>query len=72
MYLLIKGIVPMHNWKMPLKYWGMLPYQSGPLRLPKSGGHHGQVVVPMKMAGTKSNLGIQYILRRNSVERALQ
>jgi hypothetical protein len=50
----------------------MLPYQSGPLRLPKSGGHHGQVVVPMKMAGTKSNLGIQYILRRNSVERALQ
>ena len=25
------GIVPMHDWKVPLKYWGMLPFPSGSL-----------------------------------------
>jgi hypothetical protein len=25
------GIVPMHEWKAPLKYRGMLPFPSGPL-----------------------------------------
>ena len=27
------AIVPMHEWKVPLKYWGMLAYPSGPLGL---------------------------------------
>jgi hypothetical protein len=27
------GIVPMHEWKVPLKYGGMLPFPSGPLGL---------------------------------------
>ena len=27
------GIVPMHDWKVPLKYRGMLPFCSGPLGL---------------------------------------
>ncbi len=27
------AIVPMHEWKMPLKYRGMLPSLSGPLGL---------------------------------------
>jgi len=27
------GIVPMHEWKVPLKYWGTLPFPSGPLGL---------------------------------------
>ncbi len=27
------GIVPMHEGKMPLQYWGMLPSLSGPLGL---------------------------------------
>jgi len=27
------GIVPMHEWKMPLKYWSMLSSLSGPLGL---------------------------------------
>jgi len=27
------GILPMHEGKMPLKYWGMLPSLSGPLGL---------------------------------------
>ena len=27
------GIVPMHEWKVPLKYWGMLPFPSGLLLL---------------------------------------
>ena len=66
------GIVPMHEWKMSLKYWGMIPSLSGPLGLRQSGGHHDQGGVPMKMAGNKSNLGIQYILRRNSGKTALK
>ena len=35
------GFVPMHPWKMRLKYWGMLPSQSGPLGLRQSRGYHG-------------------------------
>jgi hypothetical protein len=27
------GIVPMHEWKVPLKYRGTLPFPSGPLGL---------------------------------------
>jgi hypothetical protein len=27
------GNVSMHKWKMPLKYWGMVPTLSGPLGL---------------------------------------
>ena len=27
------GIVPMHEWKVPLKYRGMLPFPCGPLGL---------------------------------------
>jgi len=27
------GIVPMHEWKVPLKYWGTLPFPSGSLGL---------------------------------------
>ena len=27
------AIVPMHEWKMPLKYWGMLSFLSGQLGL---------------------------------------
>jgi hypothetical protein len=27
------GIAPMHDGKIPLKYWGVLPYVSGPLGL---------------------------------------
>jgi hypothetical protein len=65
------GIVPMHEWKMPLKYWGMIPSLSGPLGLQQSGGHHGQGGVPSKVVGTKFYLGIQYILRRNSVREPL-
>ena len=34
------SIVPMHLRKMPLKYWGMVPSQSGPLWL-QSFGHNG-------------------------------
>jgi hypothetical protein len=29
----IMGIVPMHEWKVPLKYRGTLPFPSGPLGL---------------------------------------
>ena len=66
------GTVPMHEWKMPMKYWGMLPSPCGPLGLLQSGRYHGQGGVPMIMAGNKSNLGIQYILRRNSAKKALK
>ncbi len=55
------GIVPMHNWKMPLKYWGMLPSQSWP-RTSWSGGRY------LRIGGKKIYLGIQYILHRNSTE----
>ncbi len=64
--------VPMHEWKMPMKYWGMLPSPCGPFGLLQSGGYHGQGGVPTKMAGKKSYLGIHYILRRNSGKGALK
>jgi len=31
------GIVPMHEWKVPLKYWGTLSLPSGPLGLGQAG-----------------------------------
>ena len=34
-------IVPMHQWKVPLKYRAMLLFPSGPLGLGGAGGHHG-------------------------------
>ena len=33
--------VTMHLWKMPLKYWGMVPSLNGPLGLQQSGVYHG-------------------------------
>ena len=45
-------IVPMHEWKVPLKYWGMLAYPSGPLGL----GQEADTMVwggTYEMAGTK-------------------
>ena len=51
------GIVPMHEWKVPLKNWGMLPFPSGHgARM--SGGHHGAGRGYLHMEGTKN-------LRRN-------
>ncbi len=50
------GIVPMHNWKMPLKYWGVFPSQSWPLRLPESGAHHGQGGGNLQIGGKKIHL----------------
>ena len=32
------GIVPMHEWKVPLKYRGTLPFPSGPLGLGQAAG----------------------------------
>ncbi len=58
------SIVPMHLRKMPLKYWGVVPSQSGPLWL-QSVGHHG-LGSTCETAGTKFYLGIRYSLRRNS------
>ena len=43
-------IVPVHLRKMPLKYWGMVPSLSGPLRH-QNGGHHGMGGA-IKLAGT--------------------
>ena len=53
------GNVSMHEWKMPLKYWGMVPTLSGPLGLGraadtmvggggvpyKRGGHVGTSII---------------------------
>ena len=52
------SIVPMHLRKMLLKYWGMVPSQSGPLWL-QSIGHHG-------LGGYLRN-GRNEILPRNSI-----
>jgi hypothetical protein len=60
------SIIPMHLRKMPLKYWGMVPSQSGPLWLQiQSIGHHG-LGGTCETAGTKFYLGIRYSLHRNS------
>jgi hypothetical protein len=40
----------MHEWKMPLKYWGMVPTQSGPLGL-------GRVAYTMVEGGYLTNRG---------------
>ena len=42
--------VTMHLWKMPLKYWAMVPSLNGPLGL-QNGGHHG-LGGAVKLAGT--------------------
>jgi hypothetical protein len=44
------GIIPMHEWKVPLKYRGMLTFPSGPLRL-------GQVADTMVWGGYLQNGG---------------
>ena len=44
------GIVPMHEWKVPLKYRGTLPFSSGSLGL-------GQVADTMVRAGTYEMAG---------------
>jgi hypothetical protein len=46
------GIVPMHEWKVPLKYRGMLPFPSGPLGL-------GQAMDTMVWGGTYEMAGIK-------------
>ena len=58
------GIVHIHLRKMPLKFWGIVPTPSGPWGL-RSDGHHGWGGL-IKMAGRIKDVGIQYILRRNS------
>ena len=58
-------IVPVHLRKMPLKYWGMVPSLSGPLRH-QNGGHHGQWGY-QRNGGKKLYVGNQYILHRNSM-----
>ncbi len=54
------GIIPMHLRKMPLKYWGMVPSWSGPLRYRTA----DTMVkgVPSEMVGIKLYVGIKYIL----------
>jgi len=47
------GIVPMHEWRVPLKYRGMLSFPSGSLGLGTSGGNHGLGEGAYKMAGIK-------------------
>ncbi len=60
------GIVPMHNWKMPLKYLGHASISKWAVRATTerrtswSGGGY------LRIGGKKIYLGIQYILRRNS------
>jgi hypothetical protein len=44
------AIVPMHEWKVPLKYRGMLPFPSGPLGL-------GQAATPWSGGGYLQNGG---------------
>ncbi len=48
------AIVPMHEWKVPLKYRAMLLFPSGPLGLGAgSGGHHGLGGGTYEVAGTE-------------------
>ncbi len=42
----------MHDWKVPLKYWGMLQFPSGPLGLGQAVDTMGGGVT-YKMAGAK-------------------
>ena len=57
----------MHLRKMPLEYWGMIPSRSGPWghgaadTMVRGGG------LVYKTAGTKKDVGIKYILHRNSI-----
>jgi hypothetical protein len=46
------GIVPMHEWKLPLKYLGMLPIPSGSLGL-------GQVADTMVWGRVHEMVGIK-------------
>ena len=50
------AFVPIHVWKVPLKYGGMLSALSEPLglRLRQGNGHHGVREGGYKMAGTKN------------------
>jgi hypothetical protein len=52
MYLLSMRIVPVHQWKVPLKYRGMLSFPSGPLGL-------GQAADTMVWGGTYEMAGIK-------------
>ena len=59
-------IVPVHQWKVPLKYWAMLLFRSGPLGL---GGAADTMVwggVPTKWWEQKSTSTYILKLRRNS------
>ncbi len=46
------GIVPMHEWKVPLKYWGTLLFPSGS-GARTSGGHHCLGAGTYEMVGIK-------------------
>jgi hypothetical protein len=46
------GIIPMHEWKVPLKYWGMLTFPGGPLGL-------GQAADTMVWGGIYKMVGIK-------------
>jgi hypothetical protein len=55
------GIVLMLKWKMPLKYWGMIPSRRGRLGLRQAADIMVRGGVHKKMAGTK-------IIHRNLVQ----
>ncbi len=58
-------IVPIHDWKMIVKYGGINLELCSPLLLLKSGGHHGWGlgVGTLKMAGQKAYVGIHSAYR---------
>jgi hypothetical protein len=60
----------MHEWKMPLKYWGMLSSLSGPLGLGKRqtpwSGHHPPALICGFSGGEKIS---SFIFGRNIVAR---
>ncbi len=75
----------MHAWKVPLKYWGILPDLSGQYGLQQGGLPTnkreqkyklvGTKIYKLagtkiyKLAGTKINVGIENYLQRNSTGR---
>jgi hypothetical protein len=48
------GIFPMHEWKVPLKYWGTLPFPSGSLGLGQAADTNG-----LGGSGTYEMVGIK-------------
>ena len=56
-------IVPIHEWKMLVKYGGINLELCSPLLLLKSGGHHGWGKVPYKWRDKKTHVGIHTAYR---------